>query len=166
MIALRIEDIKQFTAKLFVGTTFDNFLLREATIVTFNSFSIDGHIKQGYYSEQELEEHKIEDFSAWAVLKPVCFSLIKGKKLPGSFHIVLQLSPPEMKRFLAHSQLAIPIDQINGLYLNIRYEEGVLYCVTGTSISFFTLDKSLDIEWDESMKLFFKEQEIGYLIES
>lgn len=165
MIALRIEDIKQFTAKLFVGTTFDGFLLREATIVTFNSFSIDGHIKQGYYSEQELEEHKIEDFSAWAVLKPVCFSLIKGKKLPGSFHIVLQVSPPEMKRFLSHRQLAVSAEQINGLYLNIRYEEGVLYCVTGTSISFFTLDKSLDTEWDESMKLFFKEQEIGYLIE-
>ena len=36
MIALRIEDIRQFTAKLFVGETFDHFLIKEAEIVTFN----------------------------------------------------------------------------------------------------------------------------------
>lgn len=165
MIALKIDDIKQFTAKLFVGDTFDGFLLREATIVTFNSFSIDGHIKQGYYSERELEENKIEDLSAWAVIKPVCFSLIKGKKLPGSFQIVLQVSPLDMERFLTYSQLAIPVNQINGLCLNIRYEEGILYCVTGTSINFFTLDKSLDTEWDEAVKLFMREQEIVYSVE-
>lgn len=55
MIALRIEDIRQFTAKLFVGETFDHFLIKEAEIVTFNVFTIDGHIRQGYYSEEELE---------------------------------------------------------------------------------------------------------------
>ena len=45
MIALRIEDIRQFTAKLFVGETFDHFLIKEAEIVTFNVFTIDGHIR-------------------------------------------------------------------------------------------------------------------------
>ena len=58
MIALKIEDMKQFTARLFMGETFDHFLIREAEIITFNVFTIDGHIRQGYYSEEELEEQK------------------------------------------------------------------------------------------------------------
>lgn len=160
MIALRIDDIRQFTGKLFLGGMFDWFLVREATIVTFNTFHIDGHTKLGYYTEAELEENKIEDLSAWAVIKPICFSLIKGKKLPGSFQIALQIPPADVERFLRHGQLAIPGDQIQGLYVHIRYEDGVLHCVTGTSVSFFTLDRSLDMEWDEAVKLFLKEQEI------
>lgn len=42
MVSLQIEEIKEFTRQLFIGTTFDHFLLREAQIVTFNSFQIDG----------------------------------------------------------------------------------------------------------------------------
>lgn len=166
MIALKIEDIKQFTSSLFIGDLFDNFLVREAAIVTFNTFTIDGRVKHGYYTEQELEEQKIEEFSAWSSVKPICFSLIKGKKLPGSFQIVLQIPPADVERFLTYSQLGIRVEQIKGLYINIRYEEGRLNCVTGTSINFFTLDKSLDMEWDEAVKLFFKEKKIPYTIPS
>lgn len=165
MMALKIDDIKQFTAKLFVGETFDQFLVREANIVTFNTFSIDGHIRQGYYTDKELEENQIEDLSAWSVMKPICFSLIKGKKLPGSFQVVLQIPPKDVERFLLYSQLPIALNQVNGLYINIRYEEDHLSCITGTSLSFFTLDKSIDLEWDEAVKLFLKEQEIGFEVE-
>ena len=45
MVALRIEDMKVFTKKLFIGETFDRFLVREASIVTFNSFTIDGRVR-------------------------------------------------------------------------------------------------------------------------
>ena len=65
---------------------------------------------------------------------------------------------------MTYSQLPIRPEQVKGLYLNIRYEEGKLNCVTGTSINFFTLDKSLDMEWDEAVKLFFKEKKIPYTI--
>ena len=92
MIALKAEDVKSFTTKLFVREDFDAFLVKEVNITTYNSFSIDGHVKQGYYTEEEREENNIEEFSTWKTLRPFCFSLIKGKKLPGSFRIVLQLS--------------------------------------------------------------------------
>ena len=64
MIALKIEDMKQFTASLFLGEVFDSFLLKEAEIVTFNMFTIDGRVRHGYYSEEELEEHQIEEEKA------------------------------------------------------------------------------------------------------
>ena len=54
MVGLKIEDVKGFTSKLFVKEDFDLFLVKEVQIVTFNSFSIDGHIRKGYFSEEEL----------------------------------------------------------------------------------------------------------------
>ena len=79
MIALKAEDVKTFTSKLFLKEDFDSFLVKEVNIVTYNNFTIDGHIRQGYYTNEELEENRIESFSSWKVLRPVCFSLIKGK---------------------------------------------------------------------------------------
>ena len=160
MIALKIEDMKQFTARLFMGETFDHFLIREAEIITFNVFTIDGHIRQGYYSEEELEENQLEELSSLKMIRPYCFSLIKGKKLPGSFQIVLQMPPQAVEKFVAARQMPLRADQVNGLYLNIRYEEGKLFCVTGTSVSFFTLDKTLDSEWDQAVRSFLKKNEI------
>lgn len=160
MIALRAEDVRTFTSKLFVKEDFDQFLVKEIEIVTFNRFTIDGHIRQGYFGEEELEERKIEEFSSWKMLRPICFALIKGKKLPGSFRIVLQLSPEAVEKFVKNSGLGITESQIQGLYLNIRYEEGVLYCVTGTSLYVFTLDKALETEWDRTVERFMREHDI------
>lgn len=160
MVALKVEDVKTFTSKLFVKEDFDHFLVKEITIVTFNSFTIDGHIRQGYYSPEEMEENHIGDFSSWKVLKPICFSLIKGKKLPGSFHIVLTLPPSDVDKFASNSGTGINGEQIQGLYLNIRYEDGALYCITGTSLNFFTLDKTLETEWDKAVKNFMRSHDI------
>ena len=93
MVALKIEEQKAFTAGLFIGEIFDKFLVREAEIVTYNQFTIDGKVRQGYFSEEELEENRIEEYSSWKTLKPVCYSLIKGKRLPESFRIVFQMPP-------------------------------------------------------------------------
>lgn len=163
MTALKVEDIRQFTSSLFIGNVFDRFLMREAQIVTFNTFQIDGHIRKEYYTDQEIQEGHIGELSAWEAIKPVCYGLIKGKKLPGSFQIVLQLGPEQTESFLKKRQLPIRAEQISGLYLNVRYEEGELYCVTGTSVNFFTLDKSLETEWDEAVRLFLKGHKIPYV---
>ena len=83
MVALKIEEQKAFTAGLFIGEIFDKFLVREAEIVTYNQFTIDGKVRQGYFSKEELEENRIEEYSSWKTLKPVCYSLIKGKLASG-----------------------------------------------------------------------------------
>lgn len=156
MIALKMEDLKGFTSGLFVGEAFDSWLLREATIVTFNTFTIDGHIRAGYYSSQEMEENQIGDLSAWKVIRPFCFSLIRGKRLPGSFQITLQLPPAGIDQFLKQAHLDLRPEQIGGMYLNIRYEEGILHCVTGMSLKIFTMDKQVETEWDEWVKAYLK----------
>ena len=100
MVALKVEEQKAFTEGLFIGEIFDKFLVREAEIVTYNQFTIDGKDRQGYFSEEELEENRIEEYSSWKTLKPVCYSLIKGKRLPESFRIVFQMPPSARDRFV------------------------------------------------------------------
>lgn len=164
MVSLHIEDLKEFTRQLFIGDTFDRFLVREARIVTFNSFEIDGHIRGGYYSRDEAEARELEEFSFWSVLRPFCFSLIKGKRLPESFCLVFQLSGREKEKFMEGFHSRFSPEEVNGLYLNIRYEGKTLSCVTGTSVSRFTLDKTLEQEWDQAVKAFLKKKEIAFEI--
>ena len=130
MVSLKVEDIKTFTTQLFVRDTFDRFLVRDVKIVTYNTFSIDGHIKQGYFSEEEKEAQGLKELSAWEMVRPVCFTLIKGKRLPGSFHILLQLSQKDTIEFLGRAGTSLKEDQVKGLFVNIRYENQNLHCVT------------------------------------
>lgn len=159
MIALKILDLKDFTKKLFIGPTFDRFLLKEASIVTFNRFTIDGRVRPGFYSEEERE--KIEEYSEWSAVKAFCFSLIKGSRLPESFAIILKLPGEQVGRFLSERGSVWRPEQVGGMFLNIRYEEQVLYCVTGFSMSEFTMDKTLEREWDEAVKGFLKKEGVG-----
>ncbi len=165
MISVKIEDMKSFTSKLFVGEVFDQFLVKEASISTYNTFTIDGTIKGGYYSQEEMEERNIGALSSWSAIKPFCFSLIKGKRLPGSFRIIMLMPEDGTERFLASRNIGLAKDQVKGLYVNIRYEEEKLTCVTGTSVSVFTLDKTLDDEWDQGFKGFLKHNQIPFVEE-
>lgn len=55
MISLHILDIKNFMAQLLLRESFDRFYLAEATINTFASFYMDGHLQKDYYTSEELE---------------------------------------------------------------------------------------------------------------
>ena len=93
-------------------------------------------------------------YSLWSQVRPICFSLIKGKRLPESFQITLEAPPKRLDAFLAECRLQMDAGQIKGLYLNIRYEDGALYCITGVGLQFFTTDRTLEREWDEGVKKF------------
>ena len=42
MIAVKIQDIKDFMAKLLIGNAFDSFWLSEASVTTSVTYSIEG----------------------------------------------------------------------------------------------------------------------------
>ncbi|MCD8082721.1 MAG: DUF5721 family protein [Clostridiales bacterium] len=162
MISLKMEDLKDFTRQLFLDNTFDGWLVREAVIVTFNVFTIDGHIRQGYYSEEEREQNHIGTLSYWSMLKPFCYSLIRGKKLPESFRMTFQLPSSGVGRFLDKAQLKDETEQIGGLYLHVRYENGGLHCVSGLSLKGFSLDRRMEHEWDRELANWLREKRIPF----
>ena len=99
MIALELTDIKDFMNKLLRTEVFDHFLLQEAIITSSATYSINGQITKGFYSEEEIEELHLEGcrFLPFSMLKTNCFDLIKGKKTPSAFRFVFLLSPKIME---------------------------------------------------------------------
>jgi hypothetical protein len=162
MVSLKIVDVKAFMSSLLIHATFDNFLLVELDIATFNSFHISGYLNKSFYSSDELEIMDERDYSKWSELKPFALQLIKGNKTPLSFKVVFLLSKQNTEKIMSRSNMNLRMDDINGLFLNMKYENGELRLITGTSLKTFTMDKSLENEWDANMKSFLKHYEIAF----
>ncbi|WP_167957369.1 DUF5721 family protein [Anaerosporobacter faecicola] len=162
MVSLHVVDVKTFMNQLLIQNVFDNFLLSEMEITTFNQFKINGNLNLGWFDEDEKEELQERRYSTWAQIKPIAFSLMKGKKVPSVFKIVLLLSPANTKKIIEKALPNFDVAQIGSLYLNIRYENGSLHMITGTSMKIFTMDKSVEQEWDSNMKRFLKHYEVVF----
>lgn len=161
MIALTIPNLRSFTTHLFLRETFDRFLLVEADVITYNSFHINGSINEAFYTEEEKEQLGSERFSRWMALRPICFSLIRGNKLPLSFKIIFRLSDSGTERLLSQAGLTGLYD-IESFYCNILYKNNTLTCITGTSTKEFTMDKTMEKIWDETFCQFLKKSGIDF----
>ena len=102
MIALSIIDVKDFMNKLLIGEVFDRFFLVEASVTTFNTFTIDGRLQQDFFDTDTVAMHKSNsiEYSLWRDVKPYCFSVIRGRRTPLNFRIVLQLSHKQTQQIL------------------------------------------------------------------
>ena len=137
MLALKITDVKDFMNKLLIGEVFDRFSLVEASVTTFNTFTINGKLHYDFFdtdTKAAFEENSTE-YSLWHDVKPYCFSIIRGRRTPLNFRIV-------------------------SFYLNIRYKNQSLLCTTGVSYTSFSPDKRLEHLWDDSMTVFLSSHHI------
>ena len=135
-------------AALLINNTFDKFLVTDVTITTYNTFHIDGHINTNYYSNEEYTEKGSPFLSSWETLRPFCYEIIKGNKTPLYFKIILCFSPLAIDSFIKKNNIDIDSENIKDLFLNLKFENGILTYTTGTSLSIFTLDKSLEKAFD------------------
>lgn len=166
MISLKLTSTKQFTQHLLLKDTFDRFLFIEGEIVTYNIFKIDGYIQKEFYSHADspvlTHTGGILDYAYWSQNRDFCFSLIKGKRVPLSFKFIFSLSPANIAKLIEQNHLDFQPEDVQGLYLNIRFEEDELRCITGTSLKTFSMDKSLEQAWDKMVQKFFIQKEIPY----
>lgn len=156
-------DTKKCMNELLLQPTFDSFLFIEGDITTFNTFQINGRLKKDFFN-QGLEESTAPDreYSLWKELREFCFSLIKGKRTPLGFHFVLSLSAPNIAHLLSSEDLVYHPHDVQGLYLNFKYDGTLLTCTTGTSMNLFTMDKSLEYAWDKMARRIFAKHEIPF----
>ncbi len=166
MIALQIQDVKDFMGKLLLQHTFDAFLVVEGSITTYNTFHIDGRLHPDYYTAEEQEALKtsLRSFSLWQELKPFCLELIKGKRTPLGFRFTFRLSRENTEKLLTQTGSSFSLEQVDGLLLNLRYDETGLVCTTGTSLKLFTMDKSLEHAWDQMVQKFLLRQELIFTL--
>ncbi len=164
MIAITILDQKDFMNKLLLGNVFDAFWLVEASITTYNTFTIDGTLHRDFFENSVLEalDRSHRTHSLWHEVKPFCLSIIKGKHTPLNLKIVFQLSRKNTSQAISESGVDLTPEDVNGLYLNLQYANSQLTCTTGTSLRLFTMDKTLDIIWDNMVLAFFKQKGIAF----
>lgn len=158
MIALKLTSPKNFMSHLLLSETFDHFLLIEGEITTFNTFHIDGYIRKDFFEEKE----GLPEYSSWKQVRDFCWSLIKGKRTPLGFKFVFSLSAENIARLIESEHLDFKPNDVQGLYLNVCFDESRLTCVTGSSLKTFSMDKSLDKSWDTMVQRFFTKKGIEF----
>ena len=143
---------------LLLKPTFDSFALIEGEITTYNTFRIDGYIHKEFY-----EDAPLKDYSSWGDLREFCFHIIRGKRTPLNFRFILSLPKEEFEAFLIDQEIpSLSHSDIQGLYLNFKYDGTNLQCITGTSLNIFTMDKTLENVWDNYARKFFLNKEIDF----
>lgn len=162
MFAASVSDVRAFMEKLFLKETFDGFQLMEAVIVTSNTFVIDGHIREEYYTREEWEELAEKNISRWSSLRPLCFQMIKGKKTPQSMKLVFKLADSGTEKLIEQSGLPFSSGDVEGFFFNVRYESQKLKLTGGVSMKLFTMDKTLEQFWDQRLESFLKQAEISF----
>lgn len=160
MLAITIDQIGTFMKKLLLSEDFDNFLTAEASITTFATFSIDGEIHPDFYDTEEANKIKEnrQRLICWREIRPFCFSVFRGKRLPLSFHFVFQLPGRQAEQLLNQAGIPISPADLYGLYLNLNYRNGTLSLTSGTSLRVFTVDRALEHAWDDAILAFLKRE--------
>ena len=154
MIARQIKDVRNFMSKLLMEDCFDSFLVNEISITTYNTFTIDGHLQKEFYPSEELDTLKDDHLSYWSKLKPFCLSVIKGRHTPLRFRLIFALDRHHIAALLNECETSLNMNDINELFLNIRFENGCLTCITGCSLKLFTPDKSIEKAFDRYIEDF------------
>lgn len=165
MIALSIIDVKDFMNKLLIGEVFDRFFLVEASVTTFNTFTIDGRLQQDFFDTDTVAMHKSNsiEYSLWRDVKPYCFSVIRGRRTPLNFRIVIQLSHKQTQQILNPSFPDGSVPDCR-FCLNLQYRNDSLLCTTGVSYTSFCLDKRPEHLWDEIIRKFLSGQHIAFQV--
>ncbi|HHU71278.1 MAG TPA: hypothetical protein GXZ21_04480 [Clostridiales bacterium] len=162
MISLKIPEVKIFMAKLLTQEVFDTFIVKDMELVTFTSFKMNGSFHKGFFTEEELDERVEKHATLWSDIRSIAFAMIRGNKTPLSLKIVFQLPRNLTEKLMERLTGQMNVEDIGGLYMNVRFEKDVLHIITGTAIKTFTLDKTLEQEWDSKVKEILKHQGIIY----
>lgn len=161
MISLNVSEVKIFMAKLLMNDTFDSFLLHELELATFTTFTING-FNEAFFTKEELEERGENKAVQWSDVRQTVFTMIKGNKTPLSLKIVFKLPLSRCAELVQNSGGKLRMEEIGGLYLNVKFEKGELHIITGAAIKTFTLDKTLEQEWDNEVRNILKASGIAF----
>lgn len=163
MRAIQILDIKPFMQLLFQTDVLDLYKFVSAELRTDMLYSLDGHINRDFFCSEELDTLHLtgETYLPWHIAREKVFMLIKGKKTPSQLKIILKFSDSQINNFLKSSNSSLNSNDINGLFLNIMFQENKLNVICGISYNVFTMNKDLESELFDLFVTLFKSHNIA-----
>lgn len=162
MRTIEILDIKEFMQLLLQSDTFDSYDLVSGEIHTDMLYTIDGHVNQDFFSEEEQDIYALSEhtYLPWNLAKTKVFLLIKGRKTPSSMKLVLRLPEHIITQTIQQQSTLQPSD-ISGIYLNILFQGQKLNVICGISYKIFTLNKDLEDNISSNFITLFKSNNIA-----
>ena len=162
MLALTLSSLKDATSHLFAQSTFDCFDVLTVTISSYITFSMDGHLNAAFFDNSEDTDTREPDrLCSWKRLRPICFSIIKGKQPPVSFQITLFLDRDRAASLFSDGLLSQNQD-IDGFTLHLSYRNHTLTFSTGTVFTRFSLDRDSERLWDQYILAWAKSQQLSF----
>ena len=148
-------------AGFLAGDCFDSFLLEEAFVEAAVTYHIDGHVNAAFFA-QDGEDGCPGSFIPWKTVRSVAFDMIKGRRTPSRFKFVLHLMPEYIPGVMKGADPSLLPEQVSALVLTVSYDGSSIRLVTGTAFSSFVMDKTLDAQWDKTMRNFLSKKDIAY----
>ncbi len=134
----QIEDVKEFMEFLFLKEIFDKFCVSSMELKTFVPISVKGNLLTDWLSEEDRERYGDMDYVPWKLLRPLAFSLIKGKQTPKMLRI-------QFVHYMENGDCG---------GLRIQFKKNELICISTYTAANFTLDKSREQFWDDNCSEF------------
>ncbi len=162
MQSIHILDIKPFMQLLFQTEQLNEYEFVSADIRTDMTYSLDGHINRSFFSDEELALHTLtqRSYLTWSIAREKIFTLIKGKRTPSLLKIVLRASAQETEKLIASTNSSLNSKDIDGIFVNIIFQENKLNVICGISYTIFTMDKELESEFSSNIVTFLKSNSI------
>ena len=152
MEIFEIEEKADYIRELFVSK-YDSFYLYEARVKTKLDYYINGKLNKEYFDSEQAEE--LPEYIEWKDIKQTVYDYIRGKRLQIAFKIILMFNRENINRLLEMNHLPVSSEDVGALFLNVVYEHETLSVTTGTSLKIFTLDKTLEQVWDDTVKKYY-----------
>ena len=155
MLALTISKVRPFMAALLTKDSFDSFLLREGSVTTFCTYTIDGTYQSAFFGDDETSEEAADPpYASWAQLRPHVFDMIKGSRTPLAFRLVFHFPKSLCLALTERSGYRTNADNLNAFFLNLRFKDNLILLTTGSSQTAFPPDRELDRIWDTYIRSF------------
>lgn len=160
MLSIQISNQKDFTTRLFMQDDFDDLLLDSAVFRVYADYTIDGRVNSSYF-DNDSEEYKLS-FLPWIKYRSVCFQMLKGTRKPTYFKLVFRLSGEHCRQFEQHAGISLDSLSVNGLFLNIRYDNTGIFITTGISLKTFSMDKTAETAFEEYILQYLHDRKIEF----
>ncbi|MCL2664959.1 MAG: DUF5721 family protein [Defluviitaleaceae bacterium] len=136
--------VREFMQRLLRENIFDAFDVRGVDLVSFTGFEIDG------IDRRETERRK---FCRWSELRPHIHEIVKSGPKPKTLKIIFSLAEETAAAF--HPNAA-------ALFINLLYENGAVALTAAAGQKNFSLDKSMEQQWDMYAENFLTENKIDF----
>lgn len=148
-----IDEKTEYLKELFEKEIYDSFYLYEARVKTKLDYYVNGRLNREYFDTEEQAD--LPEYVEWKDIKQIVYSYIKGKRLPIGFKIILMFNRENITRLLEMNNLPVKTEDVSALFMNVVYEHEALSVTTGTSLKIFTMDKTLEHVWDDTVKKYY-----------